>query len=86
MSTNQDNKPISHWRMELNNIVQKNKALGEVKWDKDYSPHGHQGPWTAVVRINGVEYGTGQGSSKDAAREVAAKMAYEEVVRRLRGE
>jgi len=83
MDTNLNNTP--HWRMELNNVLQRNKALGQLKWE-DIPAHGHQGPWTAIARINDVEYGRGEGNSRDEAREAAAHVAYLQVIRKLQGQ
>ncbi|KAH9829960.1 uncharacterized protein C8Q71DRAFT_862817 [Rhodofomes roseus] len=68
---NQDQTAVIHWRTELNNILQKNKPLGQLTWAES-AAHGHQGPWIAVAMINGVEYGRGEGDSKDAAKDAAA--------------
>ncbi|KAH9931907.1 uncharacterized protein B0H18DRAFT_1116152 [Fomitopsis serialis] len=86
MDTNQNNTVrTSHWRMELNNVWQSNKALGPLAWE-DIPAHGHQGPWTAIVRINGIEFGSGGGNSRDDAREAAAHVAYLQVIKKLQGQ
>ena len=38
-----------------------------------------------MLTVNGIEYGSAQGTSKNAARERAARAAYEEVTKRLQG-
>ncbi|KAH9915126.1 uncharacterized protein B0H18DRAFT_1042656 [Fomitopsis serialis] len=67
-----------HWRMQLNNLLQANAQLGTLEWELTCR-QGHQGPWTAVAYVGDTEYGRGLGMSKNAAKEAAAKQAYEAI-------
>ena len=48
-----------------------------------YESRGVQWELTGCAAVNGVEYGTGRGNSKAAAREAAAKVAFAELRKRL---
>ncbi|KAL1758819.1 hypothetical protein FB107DRAFT_271552 [Schizophyllum commune] len=72
--------PMEHWKTRLHNKVAGNR------WkvpEYDFTPFGqHHAPmWLCIVKLQGAEYGRGDASTKGAAAELAAKRAFEELVR-----
>ncbi|EGN94532.1 hypothetical protein SERLA73DRAFT_126018 [Serpula lacrymans var. lacrymans S7.3] len=64
--------------MTLNNLLQQiygPQATAVLTWECDPRGPSHNEVWTCVAKIKGIEYGRGEGRSKDAGKELAAKIA-----------
>ncbi|KAF8579852.1 hypothetical protein K439DRAFT_1637564, partial [Ramaria rubella] len=64
-----------HGAMLLHNELQRQARVRSLTWDDQRSGPGHQATWTCTVYIDEIEYGTGSASSKQGARDAAARMA-----------
>ncbi|EMD36423.1 hypothetical protein CERSUDRAFT_115436 [Gelatoporia subvermispora B] len=73
-----EREKMTHWRMQLNNILHRvHFGTSVVNWQDQSSGPQYQPVWTSMVLINGLQYGIGTGRSKDASREAAAYQAYQ---------
>ncbi|KAI0369341.1 hypothetical protein BV20DRAFT_1053378 [Pilatotrama ljubarskyi] len=64
-----------HWRMALNDYIQKNNLGAHVQWTQTQAGPQNALSWTACVFFRGVEYGRGSATTLGAARELAAEQA-----------
>ncbi|KAF8336120.1 hypothetical protein F5887DRAFT_1078853 [Amanita rubescens] len=74
MSEQQQQQQQDHYRMWLNNHAGKQK-LGKVEYIDEEIKEGSQRTWKSTVQINGTDMGSGEGSKKAEAKEMAAKQA-----------
>ncbi|TBU34438.1 hypothetical protein BD309DRAFT_946270 [Dichomitus squalens] len=64
-----------HWRMQLNNYVQRNGLQNFVSWTQPVPSGPRNAPtWTIAVFFNGTEYGRGSSTRLDSAKEIAAEL------------
>ncbi|KZT18983.1 hypothetical protein NEOLEDRAFT_1052492, partial [Neolentinus lepideus HHB14362 ss-1] len=59
-------------RILLNNQLQTQASGSVLTWEIQASGPAHMSYWTAIARIDGVEYGRGVGPSRRAAQDSAA--------------
>ncbi|KAL1690881.1 hypothetical protein GGG16DRAFT_113727 [Schizophyllum commune] len=71
---------MEHWKTKLHNKVRGNRWQPPVY---DFTPFGpdHAPMWLCIVRLQGAEYGRGDAQTKGAAAEIAAKRAFQELLR-----
>ncbi|PCH43968.1 hypothetical protein WOLCODRAFT_138712 [Wolfiporia cocos MD-104 SS10] len=62
-------------RMRLNNLLERNGTLNNMKYVEVVAGPKHQQTWTIIVLYDGEECGRGTGASKKAARGAAAAQA-----------
>jgi len=81
MSSVQANKskPAEHLWMRVHNYWQSSAGRKRAFVFPDQTCEGpHNAPrWHAVIKIDGIEYGKGEGGTKIAAKEAAAKLTIE---------
>ncbi|KZT37594.1 hypothetical protein SISSUDRAFT_1062693 [Sistotremastrum suecicum HHB10207 ss-3] len=65
------------WGMILHNRLQQLKTSKTLSWKDSQSGVQHAPVWNSTCFVNDVERGTGSGGTKQAARDAAAKLAYE---------
>jgi len=63
------------YSMLLHNEMQRRGILASLTWEDCPSGPRHKQTWLAIVYVNEVEYGRGCGSTKAAARNMAAREA-----------
>ncbi|KAI0348139.1 hypothetical protein BDW22DRAFT_1424353 [Trametopsis cervina] len=66
----------SHWRMQLNNLLQRSYGTRVLTWQTEQIGPQHVAPWVATALVNGVNYGSGQAHTQGEAKEQAARVAY----------
>ncbi|PCH43564.1 hypothetical protein WOLCODRAFT_26020 [Wolfiporia cocos MD-104 SS10] len=71
-------------RAKVNELVQKHQVQGKFAYEFE-GPVGprHSQEWTARALYDGLEFGKGKGSSKEAAKEAAAQVALGPLARQL---
>jgi len=65
----------THYRMNLNNYLQArhgSKAKTLLTWECEKTGLEHKPSWVAIAKLDDVEWGSGTGTSLDAAKEAAA--------------
>ncbi|THH17712.1 hypothetical protein EUX98_g9077 [Antrodiella citrinella] len=67
----------THWRLQLNNALQKSYGVTALTWEQNQLGPQHAGRWEAVALIRYTPYGKGQGSTMGEAKEAAARIAYD---------
>ncbi|KAF8512367.1 hypothetical protein BU17DRAFT_96368 [Hysterangium stoloniferum] len=67
----------THYAMHLHNELQRQGRVGGLVWDDRMTGPEHQGLWTSIVYISGVQYGTGTAATRQGARDAAAKHTFE---------
>ncbi|KAI8990486.1 hypothetical protein BD414DRAFT_458984 [Trametes punicea] len=67
-------QPHSAFLPLFNQIAQQRRL--EVQYPAQFSGPAHAGRWTVQCLVNGIERGVGTGSSKQLAKEEAARQAY----------
>ncbi|EKM61459.1 uncharacterized protein PHACADRAFT_204628 [Phanerochaete carnosa HHB-10118-sp] len=73
----------THWRLQLNNLLQISWGVHSLRWEQSQTGSQHSSPWVAVAFIQNVEWGRGQAHSLGAAKEEAARVAYRALYRHL---
>ncbi|KAF8521581.1 hypothetical protein BU17DRAFT_21900, partial [Hysterangium stoloniferum] len=64
-----------HWAMILHNEMQRQGRLRSLTWDDSVYGPTHQATWTSIVQIDEIEYGRGTSSTRQGARDEAARLA-----------
>ncbi|KAJ7204490.1 hypothetical protein GGX14DRAFT_460665 [Mycena pura] len=59
----------------LNNYLQSKGLVAALSWQESLSGPKSAPTWTCVCKISGQVFGTGEGSLKRTARDIAAKQA-----------
>ncbi|KZT08620.1 uncharacterized protein LAESUDRAFT_811235 [Laetiporus sulphureus 93-53] len=66
--------------VDLNNYLQSKELLSQLSWEESFTGPRHAPEWTSVCKLSGAVIGRGTGSSKHAARDMAAKAALEHLM------
>ncbi|TFK41924.1 hypothetical protein BDQ12DRAFT_710272 [Crucibulum laeve] len=61
--------------VKLNNYLQGQDRASSLSWVESNSGPSHAPTWKCVCKIDGKEYGTGTGSHKHIAKDIAATQA-----------
>lgn len=69
-----------HYRQALNNYLQQKYGNTNMQeWLMSSTGPQHSPTWTAIMNLNGLEWGRGQGGSIGSAKEDAARAALQQL-------
>ncbi|KAF8579894.1 hypothetical protein K439DRAFT_348779 [Ramaria rubella] len=75
MPSRSSNDQRMHWAMQLHNELQRQGRLRSLSWEEGTAGPNHNISWTATVFIDEIEYGRGAATTRQGARDEAARRA-----------
>ncbi|KAF8516089.1 hypothetical protein JB92DRAFT_2829416 [Gautieria morchelliformis] len=83
MSPRSNGQQRMHYAMQLHNELQRQGRLRSLSWDDQVQGPTSNAVWTSTVFLDEIEYGKGTASTRQGARDIAARRALRALAQEL---